>query len=68
VREVSGKGQVVENAKTQRGARTMTVDGKTHNLYLPTAQFGPAPAPTPQTPRPRPAIVPDTFKVLVVGQ
>jgi DNA-binding beta-propeller fold protein YncE len=68
VREVSGKWQVLENATTQRGARTIAVDGKTHNLYLPAAQFGPAPAPTAQTPRPRPAILPDTFKILVVGQ
>jgi len=68
VREVSGKWQVVENAKTARGARTIAVDQKTHNVYLPAAQFGPAPAPTPQAPRPRPVILPDTFKILVVGQ
>jgi len=68
VREAAGKWQVVENAKTARGARTIAVDQKTHNVYLPTAQFGPAPAPTPQAPRPRPAILPDTFKILVAGQ
>jgi hypothetical protein len=26
---------VVQNLKTQRGARTMAVDAKTHNIYLP---------------------------------
>lgn len=68
VREVAGKWTVVENAPTERGARTMTVDQKTHALYLPTAKFEPAPAATAATPRPRPAMVPDTFKVLVVAR
>ncbi len=68
---VKGSGSsysVVENAPTARGARTMTVDPKTHNVYLPTADLGPAPAATAAQPRPRPAMVPDTFKVLIVGQ
>ena len=68
VREVSGKWEVAENAATQRGARTMAVDEKTHNVYTPTAEFGPAPAPTADNQRPRPSIVPGSFKVLVVGQ
>ena len=68
VREVAGKYQVVENVQTQRGARTMTVDPKTHKIYLPTAQFGPVPAATAQQPRPRPSAVAGSFMVLVVGQ
>ncbi len=68
VQEVDGKWTVVENAKTQKGARTMAVDLKTHQLYLPTAEMGATPAATAQAPRPRPALVPDTFKVLVVGR
>ena len=32
---------VVENVKTQRGARTMALDPKTHRAYLVTAEFGP---------------------------
>jgi YVTN family beta-propeller protein len=68
VKGSGSKYEVVENAKTQRGARTMAVDPKTHKVYTPTAQFGPAPAATAQTPRPRPALIPDTFVVLVVGQ
>ncbi len=63
-----GKYEVVENAATQRGARTVTIDLKTHRLFLPTAEFGPAPAPTPEVPRPRPTMVKDSFTVLVVGQ
>ncbi len=67
VRQVAGKWGVVENAPTERGARTMAVDEKTHSVYLPTADFGPAPAATAQTPRPRPTVVPNTFRILVVG-
>jgi hypothetical protein len=68
VREVSpDKFEVVDNAPTQRGARTMTVDEKTHHIYLPTAQFGPPPAPTPERPRPRPSIVAGTFEIIDVA-
>lgn len=58
----------VENVTTARGARTMTVDSKTHKVYLATAQFGETPAPTPERPRPRPAIVPNSFVILVFGK
>jgi YVTN family beta-propeller protein len=70
VHEVSGKWEVLENATTQRGARTITVDPKTHNLYLPTADFGPPPAPAGAQPgRPaRPSMLPDTFRIIVVGK
>jgi len=63
-----GKFDVVETVTTERGARTMTVDTKTHNIYLPTAEFGPAPAPTADNPRPRPTIVKDSFTLVVVGR
>jgi len=59
---------VVENVKTQRGARTLALDAKTHRVYLVTAEFGPPPAPTPERPRPRPSIVPGSFTLLVVGK
>ena len=59
---------VVENVPTQRGARTMTLDPKTHEVYLVTAEFGPPPAPTPTNPRPFPTLVPDSFVVLVFGR
>ncbi|MFN2598946.1 MAG: YncE family protein, partial [Pyrinomonadaceae bacterium] len=49
---------VTETAQTQRGARTMSVDLKTHRVYLITAEFGPPPPATPERPRPRPSIVP----------
>ncbi len=60
--------RVVENAPTQRGARTVALDSKTHRLFLSIAQFGATPAPTTEHPHPRPAIVPGTFAVLVVGK
>jgi DNA-binding beta-propeller fold protein YncE len=69
VREESpDKFSVVENAKTQKGARTMALDPKTHQVFLVTAQFGPPPAPTPEQPHPRPSILPDSFVVLVMGK
>jgi YVTN family beta-propeller protein len=62
------KFSVVENATTQRGARTIAVDNKTHKVYLPTAEFGETPAPTKERPRPRPSMKPDTFVILVYGK
>ena len=62
------KFSVAENVTTQRGARTMTVDTRTHKVYLATASFGETPAPTKERPRPRPSILPNTFVVLVFGK
>jgi len=59
---------VVENAATAKGARTMALDTETHKIYLSSAEYGPAPAATAQNPHPRPAILPDTFKVLVLSR
>lgn len=56
------------NAETQRGARTMAVDLKTHHVFLVTAEFGPSPAPTADRPHPRPSLVPGSFTLLVMGQ
>jgi DNA-binding beta-propeller fold protein YncE len=64
--ESPDKFSVAENLPTAKGARTMTLDTKTHNLYTVTAKFGPRPAPTADNPRPRPQILPDSFIVLVV--
>ena len=69
VREESpDKYSVVENVPTQRGARTIALDSKTHNIYVVTAEFGPAPAATPENPRPRPTMVPNSFVVLLYGK
>jgi YVTN family beta-propeller protein len=57
---------VLKNAPTERSARTMTLDQKTHKIYLSAAQLGAAPEPTADNPHPRPKIVPDSFHVLVL--
>jgi DNA-binding beta-propeller fold protein YncE len=59
---------VAQTVSTQRGARTMAIDEKTHTIFLATAQFGPPPSPTAENPRPRPSLVPGSFTVLVVSR
>lgn len=69
IREESpDKFSVAETAVTQEGARTLTLDPKTHNIYTVTAKFGPRPAPTADNPHPRPSLLPDSFVVLVLGR
>jgi hypothetical protein len=58
----------VETVKTEYGAKTMNIDPKTHNLFLTTADFGPAPAPTREKPKPQRSPIPGTFRVLVYGR
>ncbi|MGA9307621.1 MAG: hypothetical protein WBW31_19635, partial [Candidatus Sulfotelmatobacter sp.] len=55
---------VVDDIQTQRGARTMELDPKTHRVYLVTADLGPQPT-EPHTP---PSMVPGAFRLLVFGQ
>jgi DNA-binding beta-propeller fold protein YncE len=59
---------VAENVTTQKSARTMALDTKTHDIYTVAAKFGPKPAPTPQNPRGYPPVLPDTFVVLKVSK
>jgi DNA-binding beta-propeller fold protein YncE len=63
-----GKYEVLETVTTQRGSRTMAIDPKTHNIYLPAAQFSPQTASTVAGSRPRPTMIKDSFGVLVVGK
>ncbi len=65
--ETPDKLSVVQTLKTERGARTMALDPKTHRIYLPTAQFEPAPSPSPGASPARPKIIPNTLKLLVYG-
>lgn len=62
------KFSIVQNVPTEKGARTMAVDPKTHEVFLVTAKFGQPPAPTNAQPHPRPPVLPDSFVVLVVGK
>jgi hypothetical protein len=59
---------VVDTVKTEYGAKTLALDTKTHNLFLPTADFGQPPAPTAEQPHPNPAAIPGTFRMLVYGR
>lgn len=54
---------VVENVPTKRFARTMGLDTKTHNIFLPAADFDP-PAPGER----RGKMKPDSFVIVVVGK
>lgn len=55
----------LQTIPTEKGARTMALDLKTHNLYTVTAQFGPPPPPTPQNPHPYPSVISKTFTLLI---
>jgi DNA-binding beta-propeller fold protein YncE len=57
---------VQQTVKTKSGARTMTVDERSHRVFMSTAQRGPVPAATAAQPRPRGPVIPDTFEVLVI--
>lgn len=57
--------KVLENATTQRGARTMAVDPASGSVYLVTADFKESPPAEGQT-RPRREILPGTFRLLVL--
>jgi DNA-binding beta-propeller fold protein YncE len=52
---------LAENVTTKPGARTMTVDQKTHKIYLPSASFKPA---TKESFRPQ--VIAGTLKILAV--
>jgi YVTN family beta-propeller protein len=58
---------VVQVLKTERGARTMALDPKSHRIFLPSAQFQPLPSPSPGASPGRPTIVANTLKLLVYG-
>lgn len=65
--ETPDKLTILQTLNTERGARTMALDPKTHSIYLPSAQFEPAPSPSPGASPIRPGIVPNTLKLLVYG-
>lgn len=58
---------VVQNATTQRGARTMALNPGNHDVYLVTAEFEEAPPAEGQT-RPRRTMKPGTFTLLVMAK
>ncbi len=58
---------VLQNLATEKRAKTMALDQKTHRVYIPSAQMSPAAAPTATDPKPRPKIVQGTFHLIVVS-
>ncbi len=59
--------KLLENVPTAVGAKTMALDPKTHLVYLGAAKYE-APAETKGEKRGRPAMIPGSFKILVVGK
>ncbi len=59
---------VVENVKTEKGARTMALDPKTHMVYLALAQVEMLPPAEGSKGRPRRRVQPGTFGLLEFGR
>jgi YVTN family beta-propeller protein len=64
--ENKNKYSVVQTLATKKGARTITINKSTGKVYTSTPEFGGKPEPTTENPKPRPAIIPNSFKVLVI--
>jgi DNA-binding beta-propeller fold protein YncE len=68
--ETPEKLAVVQTLETARGSRTMTLDARTHRIYLAavdSVQAAPTPAGAPLGKLARPTPEPNSFKVLVYG-
>ena len=64
VREISPNSfKVIDTVQTQKRARTMVLDPKSHDVFLVTADFNP-----PATPGTRGTIIPGTFRLLVYAK
>lgn len=61
-RKADGKFETIQTVPTQKGARTMALDEKTHKIYLISAEFG-APAAGSR----RPSMKPGSAVIIVVG-
>lgn len=59
---------VLGNVPTERGARTMALDARTHTVYEVTAKFGPPPAGGQPGQRRRPSVVPGSFHLIVISK
>lgn len=62
------KYSLIQTIHTEKGARTMALDLKSHTVYTVTAQFGPPPPPTPERPHPYPSIISNTFTILIFNR
>jgi hypothetical protein len=66
--EVGGKWVVEETVETQRSARTIGADTKTHKIYLPAAENGPPAVGNDGKAKGRGPLLADTFQVLVASK
>ncbi|MEO8760977.1 MAG: YncE family protein, partial [Bacteroidia bacterium] len=66
--EDGNKFKVMETIKTEKWARTITVNPKTHHVFLPVAERGDEPKPTAENPHPRAAMKPNSFLILELAQ
>jgi DNA-binding beta-propeller fold protein YncE len=62
------KYSVVENAKTEAGARTLAFDSKTGHVFTDTADFGPEPKDGPEKEKKHRKPLPGSFRVLELAQ
>ncbi|MEO9209719.1 MAG: YncE family protein [Ginsengibacter sp.] len=63
IKEISAdEFKVIENIVTKRGARTITIDPKSHKLFLPTAEY----EPIAEGAKGRPKMIAGSFQVLVL--
>jgi len=58
--------KVIEIFPTQKGAKTITLNPKTHHIYLPVAEFETAPVATKENPHPRPPVKANSFTILEI--
>jgi len=65
--ETPDKLTVIQTLVTERSARTMALDPKTHRIYLASAKFEPQPEAVAGAPRQRPKMIPESMKILVYG-
>lgn len=59
--------RVVMNVKTPVRSKTLTLDPKTHHVFLGAADFGKPPSPTKAEPEPKGPILPGTFSLIEVS-
>jgi DNA-binding beta-propeller fold protein YncE len=63
--DAAGKLALVQTLATPARSRTMTLDPKTHRIYVSAAEFTPPPPAAPGAQPQRPQMVPGSFKVVV---
>ena len=60
--DARGRCKIIDNIKTKKSARTITIDPATHEVFLPAADFGK------EVPGQRPPVIPGTFQILVFSK